>query len=420
MVPYTTMDPPSGSPNPRDLWNWLEELRAEDRRRCARDRPQRQPRQRHHVPAGRGAVRRPQPRRRPTSRRARWEPLYEVTQIKGDGETHPFLSPDDEFADYETWDLGNLDVSTAAKDDDMLAGEYAREALKRGLALERPARHEPVQVRHGRLDRQPHLPGHGAGGQLLRQALRRAEPDPERMGIRSWRPSAGTIMGWGQVASGLGGRLGDGEHARSALRRDGAQGGLRHDRQPHDAGALLRRLGTLPATRSEQSPARVRRLCEGRADGRRPARRRTGRRTDLHGLRPEGPDRRQPRPDPDRQGLAGRSGADDGEGLRRRLVRDRAARCRTASCRASATRSNVRDAKLDQHDWRGRTRHRLDATRTSIPIAACLLLRARHRDSDAALGRPTTPCDYGLEIPEGAPRCPPRSAPTRLLSGTRR
>ena len=42
--------------------------------------------------------------------RARWEPMYEVTQIKGDGETHPFLSPDDEFADYETWDAGNLDL----------------------------------------------------------------------------------------------------------------------------------------------------------------------------------------------------------------------------------------------------------------------------------------------------------------------
>jgi hypothetical protein len=45
--------------------------------------------------------------------RAKWEPLYEITQIKGDGETHPFLSPDDAFADYETWDVGNLDLSEA-------------------------------------------------------------------------------------------------------------------------------------------------------------------------------------------------------------------------------------------------------------------------------------------------------------------
>jgi Protein of unknown function (DUF3604) len=68
--------------------------------------------------------------------RAKWEPLYEATQIKGDGETHPTLSPDDEFADYGTWDVGNLDL-TELKTPDMLPGEYAREALKQGLALEK-------------------------------------------------------------------------------------------------------------------------------------------------------------------------------------------------------------------------------------------------------------------------------------------
>lgn len=65
-------------------------------------------------------------------KRAKWEPLYEVTQIKGDGEAHPFLSPNDEFADYENWDYGNLDLSTL-KSDDMLEHEYARSALKIGL-----------------------------------------------------------------------------------------------------------------------------------------------------------------------------------------------------------------------------------------------------------------------------------------------
>ncbi len=68
--------------------------------------------------------------------RAMWEPLYEVTQIKGDGEAHPYLSSTDEFADYETWDKGNLDL-TVLKKPDMLNGEYAREALKNGLFLEK-------------------------------------------------------------------------------------------------------------------------------------------------------------------------------------------------------------------------------------------------------------------------------------------
>ena len=67
--------------------------------------------------------------------RAKWEPMYEITQIKGDGETHPLLSPDDAFADYETWDVGNLDLSEA-KSQEMLQYEYAREALKNGLLLE--------------------------------------------------------------------------------------------------------------------------------------------------------------------------------------------------------------------------------------------------------------------------------------------
>jgi len=67
-------------------------------------------------------------------RRMRWEPLYEVTQMKGDGEAHPSLSPNDEFADFETWDRGSFAV---AKDPDMIPREYAREAFKRGLQYEK-------------------------------------------------------------------------------------------------------------------------------------------------------------------------------------------------------------------------------------------------------------------------------------------
>jgi len=68
-------------------------------------------------------------------RRARWEPLVEVTQMKGDGEAHPLLSPEDEFADFETWDKGGIN-SPVPKSPDMLPREYARGAYKRGLQYE--------------------------------------------------------------------------------------------------------------------------------------------------------------------------------------------------------------------------------------------------------------------------------------------
>ena len=69
-------------------------------------------------------------------RRAAHEPVVEITQIKGDSETHPFLSPNDEFAGYGVagWELGNLTMDQG-KTPDMFAGEYVREALKRGLAI---------------------------------------------------------------------------------------------------------------------------------------------------------------------------------------------------------------------------------------------------------------------------------------------
>jgi hypothetical protein len=67
-------------------------------------------------------------------RRMQYEPLYEITQMKGDGEAHPMLSPNDEFADYGTWDKGSF--GPEPKTPDMLPKEYARSALKRGLQYE--------------------------------------------------------------------------------------------------------------------------------------------------------------------------------------------------------------------------------------------------------------------------------------------
>ena len=70
-------------------------------------------------------------------RRAAHEPLVEITQIKGDSEAHPFLSPNDEFAGYGTagWDTNNLMSTQPTKPGDY-AGNYVREALKRGLLIE--------------------------------------------------------------------------------------------------------------------------------------------------------------------------------------------------------------------------------------------------------------------------------------------
>ncbi len=81
-----------------------------------------------------------------TQLRQRWEPIVEVTQIKGDGESHPYLSPDDEFADFENWDKGNLSpYAQVPKTDDMLVYEYARSALQLGLQAEQQTGTNPFK-----------------------------------------------------------------------------------------------------------------------------------------------------------------------------------------------------------------------------------------------------------------------------------
>jgi hypothetical protein len=132
MEPYTTL-PPYGSPDPVELWKWLQSYEDKTGGRILAIA--------HNGNMSNGQMF-PQSRtyfdgrvdQQYAETRARWEPLYEATQIKGDGEAHPFLSPNDEFADYETWDQGNLDLSDL-KTDDMLQGEYARTALQIGLEL---------------------------------------------------------------------------------------------------------------------------------------------------------------------------------------------------------------------------------------------------------------------------------------------
>ena len=132
--------------------------------------------------------------------RARWEPLYEVTQIKGDGEAHPLLSPDDEFADYETWDVGNLDVS-AVKQDDMLQYEYAREALKNGLVLEEKLGTNPYKFGMiGSTD--SHTALATAEEENFFGKATNAEPSPHRIQHPFMKNENGEIPGYMLVSSG--------------------------------------------------------------------------------------------------------------------------------------------------------------------------------------------------------------------------
>ncbi len=133
--------------------------------------------------------------------RDKWEPLYEATQIKGDGEAHPFLSPDDEFADYETWAIGNLDVSQA-KTDDMLAGEYAREALKRGLVIESRLGTNPYKFGMiGSTDSHTSLATAEEDNFFGKHTG--AEPSAKRWEHPFMKTDNGEILGWQMVASGL-------------------------------------------------------------------------------------------------------------------------------------------------------------------------------------------------------------------------
>ena len=111
------------------------------------------------------------------------------------------LSPDDAFADYETWDVGNLDLSEA-KTDDMLAREYAREALKSGLALQARLGTNPYKFglvgstdSHTALAtaQEDNFFGKHSGG----------EPSPERMMHPFTETENGVYQGWQTVASGL-------------------------------------------------------------------------------------------------------------------------------------------------------------------------------------------------------------------------
>jgi hypothetical protein len=134
MEPFTTMKP-LGSDNPRDLWKWLTTYEEKTGGQVLAIAHNGNLSNGRMFPLIESFTGKPVDREY-AEKRAHWERLYEATQTKGDGETHPFLSPNDEFADYERWDKCNLDGSVA-KTKDMLEFEYLRSAYKNGLKLEK-------------------------------------------------------------------------------------------------------------------------------------------------------------------------------------------------------------------------------------------------------------------------------------------
>ena len=74
--------------------------------------------------------------------RMRWEPVVEVTQIKGDSETHPSLSPNDEFADFETF---SHMLKVGGGEAKVGEGDYVRTALLRGLQIDQKVEANPYK-----------------------------------------------------------------------------------------------------------------------------------------------------------------------------------------------------------------------------------------------------------------------------------
>jgi hypothetical protein len=198
VVPLTTQ-PPFGTTDPLDLYKWLEDYEKNTNGQAFALAHNGNLSNGWMFPIDKtyagGRV-----NKNYVEQRARWEPLYEMTQMKGDGEAHPFLSPNDEFANYETWDKGNLDL-TELKKDEMLAGEYAREALKRGLMLEKKLGTNPYKFGMvGATD--SHTGLSTAEEENFFSKSVSVEPSKTRVNHPFIKSKLGTIEGYEPVASG--------------------------------------------------------------------------------------------------------------------------------------------------------------------------------------------------------------------------
>jgi hypothetical protein len=196
--PFTTF-PPMGSDNPRELWKWMATYEDKTGGNVLAIAHNGNLSNGRMFPIIESFTGKPVDREYAETR-AKWERLYEATQMKGDGETHPFLSPNDEFANFERWDKGNLDMSEAKKPE-MLEFEYARSALKNGLKLEKELGVNPYKFGLiGSTDSHTGLAT--AEEENFFGKTSNSEPSPTRWEHPFVKNKAGVIMGWEMASSG--------------------------------------------------------------------------------------------------------------------------------------------------------------------------------------------------------------------------
>ena len=344
--------------------------------------------------------------------RQQWEPVLEVTQIKGDSETHPMLSPTDEFAGYETY---NFVMTVERKTPDPTDADYARSGLRRGLSL------------HGQLGVNPYKFGmigssdsHTGMSAVEETRLRRQEL-PRRLPRDTQRAGGlGAAKGWDMGAAGFVAVWADGEHAQGDLRGlpAHARSTRRRDRASRCASsaASISSKADLEAKDLSAATATAR-ACRwaGTSRSRRPTR------ADLPG--------RVRMKDPQGANL------DRVQIVKGWLARTAATRERVYDVAGPATGAIGADGRsADAGRQHRRSRHRARTATTSgrrnsrvswrdphfDPVAARVLLRTSARDSDAALfaarlDRPRQALAGDTAVPRRS-----RSAPTARRSGTRR
>ena len=195
--PFTNLPP--GSSNPRDLWKWMAAYESKTGGQVLAIAHNGNLSNGMMFPLVESFNGKPLDREY-VETRANRERIYEVTQMKGDGETHPLLSPNDEFANFERWDKGNLDM-TAAKQPAMLEFEYARSALKNGLKVGAELGTNPYKIGLvGSTD--SHTAMSTADDNNFWGKIAPNEPNPERWKHPFVKTDKGTIMGWEQTSSG--------------------------------------------------------------------------------------------------------------------------------------------------------------------------------------------------------------------------